>query len=53
MYLLSQALPEDLELKKAADGVSDLFFRNCEEGEANIGKYMDIPSELLKEKEFI
>ena len=30
MYLLSQALPEDLELKKAADGVSDLFFWNCE-----------------------
>lgn len=48
MYLLSQALPEDLELKKAADGVSDLFFRNCEEGEAYIGKYMDIPSELLR-----
>ena len=47
MYLLSQALPEDLELKKAGDGVSDLFFRNCEEGEAYIGKYILDP-ELLR-----
>ena len=48
MYLLSQALPEGLELKNAADGISDLFFRNCEEGEAYIGKNMDIPSKLLR-----
>ncbi len=48
MYLLSQALPNRLELKNAATGVSNLFFQNCVEGEAYIGKYMDIPSELLR-----
>ena len=48
MYLLSQALPEGLELKNAATGVSNLFFKNCVEGEAYIGKYMGIPSELLR-----
>ena len=48
MYLLSQALPEGMELKKAADGISNLFFQNCVEGEAYIGKYMDIPEDLLR-----
>ncbi len=48
MYLLSQALPEGLELKKAADGITDLFFRDCVEGEAYIGKYMGIPENLLR-----
>ncbi len=48
MYLLSQALPNGLELKNAATGVSNLFFKNCVEGEAYIGKYMGIPSELLR-----
>jgi len=51
MYLLSQGLGEvasDLELKKAADGISDLFFRGGVEGEAYIGKYMGIPANLLR-----
>lgn len=48
MYLLNEALPAGLQLKKAAAGLSDLFFRNCKEGEAYIGKYMGIPTELLR-----
>jgi hypothetical protein len=35
-------------LKKAADGIADLFFRDGVEGEAYIGKYMGIPSKLLR-----
>ena len=36
MYLISQGLGDnsELQLKKAADGISDLFFQNCVEGEA-------------------
>ena len=48
MYLLNKALPSGLQLKKAAAGIADLFFRDCEEGEAYIGKYMGIPTELLR-----
>jgi len=51
MYLLSNNLEgeaADLQLKKAADGIDDLFFRGCEEGEAYIGRYMGIPEELLR-----
>src|SRR5690242_16417448 len=51
MYLLSKglgALGADLQLKKAADGISDLFFRDGVEGEAYIGKYMGIPANLLR-----
>lgn len=54
MFLLSQGLGElgvtaaDLQLKKAADGISDLFFRDGVEGEAYIGKYMGIPADLLR-----
>ena len=48
MYLLNEALPAGLQLKEAAAGLSDLFFRNCKEGEAYIGKYMGIPTELLR-----
>ncbi|MFC4139904.1 MULTISPECIES: M20/M25/M40 family metallo-hydrolase [unclassified Microbacterium] len=39
---------EDMQLKKAADGIADLFFRDGVEGEAYLGKYMGIPSELLR-----
>ncbi|MFE6735644.1 M20/M25/M40 family metallo-hydrolase [Microbacterium sp. NPDC057650] len=38
----------DLQLKKAADGISGLFFRGGVEGEAYIGKYMGIPKDLLR-----
>ena len=38
----------DMQLKKAAEGVTDLFFRDGVEGEAYIGKYMGIPSALLR-----
>lgn len=51
MYLLSNNLKgeaADLQLKKAADGITDLFFRGCAEGEAYIGRYMGIPEELLR-----
>ena len=43
MHLLSEALgargitSADLQLKKAADGIADLFFRDGVEGEAYIG----------------
>ncbi len=54
MHLLSQALGSngvtaaDLQLKKAADGLADLFFRGGVEGEAYIGRYMGIPEALLR-----
>lgn len=48
MYLLSESLPDGLKLKTAAQGIADLFFRNCVEGEAYIGKYMGIPATLLR-----
>ncbi|MEF7613819.1 M20/M25/M40 family metallo-hydrolase [Aquincola sp. MAHUQ-54] len=54
MHLLSQALgangitASDLQLKKAADGLADLFFRGGVEGEAYIGRYMGIPDNLLR-----
>jgi hypothetical protein len=54
MFLLSQGLgalgvtAADLQLKKAADGIADLFFRDGVEGEAYIGKYMGIPASLLR-----
>jgi hypothetical protein len=48
MFLLSKGLPADLQLKKAADGIADLFFRDGVEGEAYIGKYMGIPASLLR-----
>ena len=38
----------DMQLKKAADGIADLFFRDGVEGEAYIGKYMGIPASLLR-----
>jgi hypothetical protein len=37
-----------MQLKKAAEGVNDLFFRDGVEGEAYIGKYMGIPANLLR-----
>nr|WP_246381752.1 M20/M25/M40 family metallo-hydrolase [Micromonospora jinlongensis] len=54
MFLLSKGLgalgnpADDMELKKAADGIADLFFRDGVEGEAYIGKYMGIPASLLR-----
>ena len=54
MFLLSKGLgasgvpAADLQLKKAADGIADLFFRDGVEGEAYIGKYMGIPASLLR-----
>ena len=51
MFLLSRGLAEvgpDLQLKKAADGITELFFRDGVEGEAYIGKYMGIPPQLLR-----
>jgi hypothetical protein len=54
MFLLSKGLGElgdtadDMQLKKAADGIADLFFRDGVEGEAYIGKYMGIPANLLR-----
>jgi hypothetical protein len=57
MHLLSEALgargitSADLQLKKAAEGIVDLFFRGGEEGEAYIGRYMGIPENLLRNPE--
>ncbi len=54
MYLLSRALGDsgitatNLQLKKAADGIADLFFRGGVEGEAYIGRYMGIAEGLLR-----
>ena len=54
MHLLSEALgargitSADLQLKKAAEGIADLFFRGGVEGEAYIGRYMGIPESLLR-----
>jgi len=54
MYLLSEALgargitSADLQLKKAAEGIVDLFFRGGVEGEAYIGRYMGIAESLLR-----
>ncbi|MDA0179742.1 M20/M25/M40 family metallo-hydrolase [Solirubrobacter phytolaccae] len=48
MFLLSKALDGDLQLKTAAAGIADLFFRDGVEGEAYIGKYMGIPAALLR-----
>jgi hypothetical protein len=54
MHLLSQGLgavgitSADLQLKKAAEGIVDLFFRDAVEGEAYIGRYMGIPENLLR-----
>ena len=54
MHLLSQAMgangitASNLQLKRAADGLSDLFFRGGVEGEAYIGRYMGVPENLLR-----
>ena len=52
MFLINSALEQmgitDLQLNKAAAGITDLFFRDCLEGEAYIGKYMGIPTDLLR-----
>jgi len=54
MYLISEALDAkgitaaNLQLKKAAEGITDLFFRDGVEGEAYIGRYMGIPENLLR-----
>ena len=54
MHLLSEALgargitSADLQLKKAAEGIADLFFRGGVEGEAYIGRYMGIAESLLR-----
>ena len=54
MHLLSEALgamgitSADLQLKKAAEGIADLFFSGGVEGEAYIGRYMGIPENLLR-----
>ncbi|MCR2813048.1 M20/M25/M40 family metallo-hydrolase [Microbacterium sp. zg.Y1090] len=54
MSLLSEGLgalgvtAEDMQLKKAAEGITDLFFRDGVEGEAYIGAYMGIPADLLR-----
>ncbi|MEU6205717.1 M20/M25/M40 family metallo-hydrolase [Micromonospora musae] len=54
MFLLAKGLDAlrvtaaDLQLKKAADGIADLFFRDGVEGEAYLGKYMGIPASLLR-----
>lgn len=54
MFLLSKGLgalritAADMQLKKAADGIAGLFFRDGVEGEAYIGKYMGIPASLLR-----
>lgn len=54
MHLLSEALgasgitSADLQLKKAAEGIADLFFRGGVEGEAYIGRYMGITESLLR-----
>ena len=55
MSLLSEALgaagitSSDLELKKAADGIADLFFRD--KVEDYIGTYMGIPPSLLRNQD--
>jgi hypothetical protein len=57
MHILSEALAAsgvtsaDLQLKKAAEGIADLFFRGGVEGEAYIGRYMGIPENLLRNPE--
>lgn len=57
MHLLSEALgargitSADLQLKKAAEGIVDLFFSGGVEGEAYIGRYMGIPENLLRNPE--
>ncbi|WP_154674120.1 zinc-binding metallopeptidase family protein [Nakamurella lactea] len=54
MFLISHGLGDlgitasDLQLKKAAEGIADLFFTGGVEGEAYIGKYMGIPANLLR-----
>ena len=54
MFLLSEGLgdlgvdADEMQLKKAADGVAALFFQGGVEGEAYIGRYMGIPSDLLR-----
>ena len=48
MYLLSQALPDGLQLKVAAVGITDLLFGGGEEKESYIGKYMGIPENLIR-----
>lgn len=54
MHLLSNSLGAagvdagGLELKQAADGIADLFFRGGVEGEAYIGRYLGIPEALLR-----
>ena len=56
MYLINEALSaagignNDLLLKKAADGITQLFFKEgaAKEGEAYIGTYMGIPTDLLR-----
>jgi hypothetical protein len=54
MHLLSEALgargitSADLQLKKVAEGIADLFFRGGVEGEAYIGRYMGIAEDLLR-----
>jgi len=54
MHLLSEGLgasgitSADLQLKKAAEGIADLFFRGGVEGEAYIGRYMGIAESLLR-----
>ncbi|MBQ6915794.1 MAG: M20/M25/M40 family metallo-hydrolase, partial [Kiritimatiellae bacterium] len=52
MYLIKSGLDavnSDLKLKSFAEGICSLFFRNCVEGEAYIGRYMGIPEELLRD----
>ena len=54
MYLISEALDakgvtaSDMQLKRAAEGLADLFFRGEVEGDAYIGKNMGIPESLLR-----
>lgn len=54
MFLISEALntvgvtAADMKLKEAAEGIVKLFFVDGVEGEAYLGKYMGIPSELLR-----
>ncbi len=52
MYLIKTGLDEvgsELRLRDFAAAICDLFFRNCVEGEAYIGKYMGIPEALLRD----
>jgi len=54
MSLISEGLDAlgvtaaDMQLKKAAEGLTDLFFRGGVEGEAYLGKNMGIPANLLR-----